>query len=75
MSLRTVGTTENEILLVNFDRSFECLLREIRCITSEPLNLKLPTKFRELIPIVNNDRTIRYCLMQEKKKELFSSSS
>jgi hypothetical protein len=44
---------------VNFDNSLECLLREIRYITVEPLNYKIPGKFRELIPLLHNDRIVR----------------
>jgi hypothetical protein len=47
------------IIQVNFDNSLECLLREIRYITSEPLNYKIPGKYRELIPLLDNERTLR----------------
>lgn len=56
---KSLETTNIEIILVNFDPTLECLLREIRYVTSEPLNLKIPPKFRELIPILENDRNIR----------------
>ncbi|CAF3502703.1 unnamed protein product [Rotaria socialis] len=48
-----------ERIVVNIDNSLECLLREIRYITGQPLNSKIPSKFRELIPLLDNDRTLR----------------
>ncbi|UJR11505.1 hypothetical protein I4U23_015686 [Adineta vaga] len=44
---------------VNLDNSLDCLLREIRYITGEPLNYKIPGKYRELIPLLDNERTLR----------------
>ncbi|CAF5062704.1 unnamed protein product, partial [Rotaria sp. Silwood1] len=52
-------TNPIEKLIVNINNSLECLLREIRYITGEPLKSKIPSKFRELIPLLNNERTLR----------------
>lgn len=58
----TINNDKNPIerIIVNIDNTLECLLREIRYITGQPLNLKIPSKFRELIPLLDNDRTLRY---------------
>ena len=44
---------------VNFDHSLECLLRELRYVTNEPLNYPMPAIYRELIPLIDNDRFMR----------------
>ncbi|CAF3984528.1 unnamed protein product, partial [Rotaria sordida] len=52
-------TSQIERIVVNIDNSLECLLREIRYITGEPLYSKIPPKFRELIPLLENERLLR----------------
>ena len=44
---------------VNFDHSLECLLRELRYVTNDPLNYPMPSIYRELIPLIDNDRFLR----------------
>lgn len=51
--------TRPQTIEVNFDNSLECLLREIRYVTGEPLNYQMPSKYRELLPLLNNDRAMR----------------
>lgn len=48
-----------QTIQVNFDPSLECLLRELRYITNEPLNYPMPSIYRELIPLIDNDRWMR----------------
>lgn len=52
-------TNSFETIEVNFDNSLECLLRELRYVTTDPLNYSMPSKYRELIPLIDNDRFIR----------------
>lgn len=52
-------TIRPQSIQVNFDNSLECLLREIHFITSSPLNYEIPSKFRELIPILQKQTNIR----------------
>jgi hypothetical protein len=63
LSQRTSSISDDvnrpQTIQVNFNNSLECLLREIRYITREPLNYKIPGKFRELIPLLDNDRIVR----------------
>ena len=59
-SLLADEVTNLPIIEVNLDNALDCLLREIRYITGEPLNYKIPGKYRELIPLLDNERALRY---------------